>query len=132
MVPLLSGPVPEEVLTAENPMQFMTEKVKAKHPSFRVLEGRYSEEKCIEACPMTRKNAVYMMLMGAVSYICLALWSYLSPLSVALPRLRVKGDRCKPPETAVTLFERANVFRRTEARPTCRFASSNSRHVDNK
>eukprot|EP00903_Cladosiphon_okamuranus_P014233 g13222.t1 len=39
MVPLLSGPVPPEVLKAESPIQFMTEKVKAKHPSFRVLEG---------------------------------------------------------------------------------------------
>eukprot|EP00752_Nemacystus_decipiens_P005082 g4612.t2 len=39
MVPLLSGPVPAEILKAEDPMQFMTEKVKAKHPSFRVLEG---------------------------------------------------------------------------------------------
>lgn len=39
MVPLLSGPVPPEVLKAENPMQFMTEKVRAKHPSFRALEG---------------------------------------------------------------------------------------------
>lgn len=56
MVPLLSGPVPAEVLKAENPMQFMTEKVKAKHPSFRVLEGNM--ERWIEGCPMKNRKAV--------------------------------------------------------------------------
>lgn len=39
MVPLLSGPFPPEILATENPMRFMTEKVKTKHPNFRVLEG---------------------------------------------------------------------------------------------
>ncbi|CAM9483080.1 unnamed protein product [Ectocarpus sp. 4 AP-2014] len=39
IVPLLSGPVPVEILKAENPLKMMTEKVKAKHPGFRVLEG---------------------------------------------------------------------------------------------
>lgn len=38
-MPLLSGPVPVEILEAENPLKMMTEKVKAKHPGFRVLEG---------------------------------------------------------------------------------------------
>lgn len=40
MVPLLAGPVPIEVMKAENPMKLMMEKIKAKHPSFRVLEGK--------------------------------------------------------------------------------------------
>ena len=39
MVPLFSGPVPLEILKSENPIKFMTEKVKAKHPNFRALEG---------------------------------------------------------------------------------------------
>ncbi len=39
MVPLLSGPVPVEVVKAVNPMKFMTEKVKERHPNFRALEG---------------------------------------------------------------------------------------------
>ncbi|CAM9111833.1 unnamed protein product, partial [Laminaria digitata] len=39
VVPLLSGPVPPAILNTENPLRFMTEKIKIKHPNFRVLEG---------------------------------------------------------------------------------------------
>ena len=39
MVPLLSGPVPPAILNTENPLRFMAEKIKIKHPNFRVLEG---------------------------------------------------------------------------------------------
>lgn len=44
MVPLLAGPVPLEVVKAENPMKYMVDKVKAKHRSFRVLEGNVNQQ----------------------------------------------------------------------------------------
>lgn len=39
MVPLLSGPVPVDILSAKQPMRYMMDKAKSKHPSYRVLEG---------------------------------------------------------------------------------------------
>lgn len=52
MVPLLSGPLPLEVLNAEKPMKFMLEKAKNRHPNFRILEG--------DSKPATR-NAEFML-----------------------------------------------------------------------
>lgn len=39
MVPLICGPVPTDILSAENPMRYMVEKAKAKNPGYRPLEG---------------------------------------------------------------------------------------------
>lgn len=40
MIPLLSGPVPREILTAENPLKMMMAKAKNKHANYRLLQGR--------------------------------------------------------------------------------------------
>lgn len=39
MVPLLGGPFPKELLSADEPIKVMLEKAKTKHPSYRPLRG---------------------------------------------------------------------------------------------
>lgn len=42
MVPLLSGPIPADIFSAEQPMRYMMDKARTKHPNYRVLEGASS------------------------------------------------------------------------------------------
>lgn len=66
VVPLLSGPVPIEIFSADEPIKYMVDKAKARHPSYRVLEGECLTQALGFAVPTHAYSAPWVWLVDTM------------------------------------------------------------------